>query len=206
MVFLIEVLLIVFIITVIINVYVYNYRKKVIFRNIKDFSKCKYAIVPGARINIDKPCDKLEDRLIAAINLYNKGIVDKIIVSGGYEKDIKIHEADFMKNYLIKKGINAADIIKDYYGINTYSTMYRVKKYVKNDSVIICTQKMYSGRSVYLAHKLKLNAYCIISDTRKYKKIIGPEIREYISRNKAFINCNIYKKKNERLKNIDFKI
>lgn len=207
MIFCIYFLILVLFLTIIINIYIYIYKKQVAYKKIDRIKKCEYAIIPGAKIYIDRPCNKLEDRMTATIELYNNNIIDKIIVSGGYDRESNLHEVDFMKKYLIEKGINSEDIIKDYYGINTYSTMYRVGRFInKNESVIICTQKMYAGRSLYLASKLKLNACCYIADKRIYKKKFLSECREYLSRIKAVVNCNIYKKKSDRLENIDFKI
>lgn len=67
----------------------------------------KVAIVLGNRINDDGTFTKMMiKRLELAYELYSKKEIDKIIVSGGIANpNVKFSEAELMKKYLIKKGI-----------------------------------------------------------------------------------------------------
>ena len=59
-------------------------------------------IVLGAGIKNRQPSPMLEDRLLTAIELYNKGYAPKILVSGDHE-NADYDEVNVMKNYLKEK-------------------------------------------------------------------------------------------------------
>ena len=56
-------------------------------------------IILGAGIWGDKPSPMLEDRLQEGINLYQKGVSDKIIMSGDHGRK-EYDEVNIMKNYI----------------------------------------------------------------------------------------------------------
>lgn len=158
---------------------------------IDKIQRCKYIIVPGAQVGKNSLSTPLEDRLNCAYHLYKNELGDKIILSGGYSKASGVHEVDIMKKYLLEIGVPDEDIITDYYGIDTYSTIQRVREYVGDEPVIVCTQRMYSYRTSYLMRKIGLEGIIVSSDFHIYNVGIKGTLREYLANVKAFLEANL---------------
>ena len=82
----IRIILTIFLILIVINSYIViiTHKKIVKINQIKD-KDYDCIIVLGAGIKNRQPSPMLEDRLSTAIELYNKGVAPKIIVSGDHE-------------------------------------------------------------------------------------------------------------------------
>ena len=163
-------------------------------KNITDIDKVEAGydcvIVLGAGIRNEKPSPMLEDRLLTAIELYNKGIVPKILVSGDHE--YKEHdEVNVMKNYLIDNGIPSSDIFMDHAGLSTYDSIYRAKEVFDVKKAIIVTQKYHLYRAGYTAKMMGIEYKGISAAKRRYMGQIKRDIREYFARIKDFIKCMI---------------
>lgn len=93
-----------------------------------DLGKSDAAVVLGNKVELDgTPSVRLQGRLDKAIELYEKGYFDYIIVSGGFGKE-GFSEAIVMKEYLIEKGISGDRILVDEVGNNSYMTAKNTKK------------------------------------------------------------------------------
>lgn len=81
------------------------------------------AVVFGARTYKDgRPSDALADRVRTACQLYRNGLVKKLIFSGG-PGDGAVTEAEAMRRFALKLGVNPADILADNAGLNTQDTV-----------------------------------------------------------------------------------
>ena len=145
-------------------------------------------IILGAGIWGDKPSPMLEDRLQEGINLYQKGVSDKIIMSGDHGRK-EYDEVNIMKNYAIEKGIPSENIFMDHAGFSTYESIYRAKDIFQAKKVVIVTQKYHLYRALYIANRLGLEAYGVGADPRQYVGATYREIREILARDKDFIKC-----------------
>ena len=182
------------IIVFLINMYVkLTTTKYIINDNDSKLDNIDCIIVLGAGIWGDKPSPMLEDRLKTAIDLYNKEISTKIIMSGDHGRE-EYDEVNIMKNYAIEKGIPSENIFMDHAGFSTYDSIYRAKEIFKANKVIIVTQKYHLYRALYIARSLGLEAYGVASDPRKYRGATYREIREILARNKDFVKT-IFKPK-----------
>ena len=70
-------------------------------------------LVLGAGIWGDKPSPMLEDRLLQAISLYEKGAAPKIIMSGDHSR-VDYDEVNIMKQFAIDRGVPSEDIFMDH--------------------------------------------------------------------------------------------
>lgn len=147
-------------------------------------------IILGSGMNGDKPTPILEARLKKGKELYNLNITNKIIVSGDHEK-VEHDEVNLMKNYLINEGIPSENIFMDHAGFSTYETMYRAKEIFKVKKAVLVTQKYHMYRSLYIADKLGLKTYGVITDYQKYNNYQYRESREFLARNKDFFKVII---------------
>ena len=161
-------------------------------------------LILGAGVWGNSPSHMLEDRLLEGVNLYNKGISSKIIVSGNH-RDEQYNEVKVMKDFLIAKGIASKDIFMDHAGFSTYDSFYRAKYIFKVKKLVVVTQKYHLYRSLYIAKKLKLEAYGVKADRRRYRKEIYRQLREILARNKEFFKCMLKPKSKVLGKQISIK-
>lgn len=162
-------------------------------KKIKDIDKIKDSdydciIVLGAGIKNKQPSPMLEDRLLAAIELYNNGVANKILVSGDHEYT-DYDEVNVMKNYLKENGIPSSDIFMDHAGISTYDSIYRARKIFKVNKAIIVTQKYHLHRALYIAKNTNMKAIGVSATKRRYFGQTKRNIREFAARIKDFFKC-----------------
>ena len=148
-------------------------------------------LVLGAAVWGDKPSPMLEDRLNTAIELYNQGVSNKIIVSGDHGQD-NYDEVNTMKKYLIDKGIPSEDIFMDHAGFSTFESVYRAKEIFGVKNMVIVTQKYHLYRAVYISKNLGIKTYGVNSDPRSYVGAVGREAREVLARIKDFLKINLH--------------
>lgn len=180
------------IVTASINAYICYIGKKNIttLDEYSDHADC--VIVLGAGVSYNQPSYMLRDRLDLAIELYDQGRVDKILVSGDHGSK-EYDEVNVMKEYLLEKGIKSEDIFMDHAGFDTYSTMVRAKKVFEVESCIISTQEYHLCRGIYLAMKQDIDAKGIPCDNYISSKLPYFKLREIAARVKAFLYAEILK-------------
>ena len=187
---LIIVLIILFAIILLINFFVKNSTKQQIITEEEaiKLEDIDCILVLGAGVRGNQPSHMLEDRLLAAISLYEKNVSSKIIMSGDHgRKDYD--EVNIMKDFAIEKGIPSEDIFMDHAGFSSYESVYRAKEIFKAEKIIIVTQEYHLYRSLYIANQLGIEAYGIGADPRQYVGQAYRELRESLARNKDFIKC-----------------
>ena len=173
-----------------INLYVTMSVSKQIIKesDYKKLSDIDCIIILGAGIWGDSPSPMLEDRLLEGIDLYQKNVSNKIIMSGDHGKK-EYDEVNIMKEFAIEKGIPSENIFMDHAGFSTYESIYRAKEIFEAKKVVIITQKYHLFRALYIAEQLGIEAYGVGADPRKYVGATYREIREILARNKDFIKC-----------------
>ena len=182
-------LIIIIIIICGINLYIILSVNKKIIKTVDKFTNDYDCIVVlGAGIRNNKPSPMLEDRLLTAIKLYNKGVAPKILVSGDHEY-IDYDEVNVMKTYLKENGIPSENIFMDHAGLSTYDSVYRAKKVFKANNVIIVTQKYHLYRALYIARSINLKANGVSATKRRYFGQTKRDIRELAARIKDFFKC-----------------
>ena len=177
--------------TLIINIYLYLSINNQILNKTDKKDKYDAIIVLGASLWKGEPSPLLKERLDKAIELYNKGISKKILMSGDHSID-NHDEVNTMKRYAIEKGVPSEDIFMDHAVFSTYESMYRAKAIFKIKKAVIVTQKYHLPRSLYISNKLGLDTVGIKANNHKtYNKIINiyRNIREYIAIDKDVIKC-----------------
>lgn len=101
-----------------------------------------YGIVLGGMISYDATYDRINfvrssDRLMQTLELYQKGKIRKIFISGGsgslYKQKFK--EGKTVKSYLVRMGIPEEDIMEESNSRNTYENAVETAKVLKKDGV-----------------------------------------------------------------------
>lgn len=150
-------------------------------------------IVPGAAVYQNSvPSPMLADRLDVALQIYEKGLAPKILVSGDNGTE-EYNEVGVMRDYLIGKGVPREDIFMDYAGFDTYQTMYRARDIFLVKKAVVVTQDFHLYRALYIGEKLSLELDGVDSAVRDYHNGAWNRSREYLARVKAFLECEIFK-------------
>jgi SanA protein len=138
---------------------------------IVDDSVVQYApvvIVPGAGLTrAGTPSAALQDRLDEAIQLYQAGKVQKMLLSGDNSGEY-YNEPGAMRDYALAQGIPEADIVLDFAGRRTYDTCYRAKAIFGVNQAIFVTQQYHLSRAVFLCDQLGLQVEGVAVDQSYY--------------------------------------
>ncbi len=127
-------------------------------------------------------------RIEAAAALWRAGKIKAIVVSG--DNATKYYdETTRMYNDLIKAGVPARYIAKDYAGYRTLDSVMRAKAIFDLEDYIIISQRFHLERALFLAHAKGQKAIGF-----KAKDIAGTpaayrmQTREFLAKTKAFLD------------------
>ncbi len=116
-----------------------------------DNKQADVIVVLGEKVNKDGvPSVRLKSRLDKALEVYNKGLADKIIVSGGADDKNGINEAVVMRDYLISNNVSSKNIIVDENSDSTFDTAENTKNIMEKnnfESVVIVSQYFHITRA-----------------------------------------------------------
>ena len=125
--------------------------------------KSDYIFILGNKVEeTGIPSKRLQYRLNKGLELFQAGQAPKIIVSGGVGKE-GFDEAEVMAEYLIDKGVDASDIIKDNQGLTTFASAQNCLEILENDttqSVLIVSQYFHLLRSRIAFEKAGIEHIC----------------------------------------------
>ncbi len=115
------------------------------------------AIVFGAGVFAGQPTPFLARRLDVALNLYRRGKVAKLLVTGdksgpGYD------EPEVMTAYLTARGVPADRIIQDPAGFDTWESCIRAKKVYGVGAATLVTQDFHLPRALMLCRSVGIDA------------------------------------------------
>ncbi|OUV74690.1 MAG: hypothetical protein CBC83_03480 [Flavobacteriales bacterium TMED123] len=114
--------------------------------------------------------NKNADRLIYTEKLYRKGIINKILISGGSGMLIKnqYKEAFIMRNHLIENGIPDDDIIIENKSRNTKENAFLsaeiLKRDFQNKSVLLITSALHMKRAIFCFEKAGIEVASFSTD------------------------------------------
>lgn len=132
-------------------------------------------------------------RISAASELYKKGKVDYIIVSG--DNSVKnYNEPAQMRDDLIINGVPADKIILDYAGFRTLDSVVRSRDVFGQTNITIISQPFHNRRAIFIASNKNINAIGYNAREVKLKYGIKVQIRELFARVKLMIDLYIISK------------
>lgn len=126
-------------------------------------------------------------RIQAAVQLFKAGKVEFILVSGDNSSRY-YDEPNTFRNELIKKGIPANKIYRDYAGFRTLDSVVRAKEIFSQEEFIIISQEFHNARAIYLAEAHGLKAIGYNAKDVPAEHGVKTEIREYLARVKVFFD------------------
>ena len=159
-----------------------------IFR-VEDAPPAEVALVFGARVTEDGDVSwPLKWRLEAASQLYKKGLVKRILVSGD-NRWREYNEPLVMKQWLIDNGVSGEDIACDYAGRRTLDSCARaVHLWGVRDNVILVSQAYHLPRALFLAKSWGMDAVAVSADRGTFRRDL---LRERLARIKAWLDVRV---------------
>lgn len=148
---------------------------------IEDVPADNVAIVFGAAVyNNNRLSPILRDRMDTAVQLYQNGTVQKIIVSGDNRFE-DYDEPTAMMAYAIEQSVAAEDIQPDFAGRRTYDTCYRAREIFQLESAILVTQRFHLPRALFTCQQLGIEVAGVASDPQLYRDAGWYEARETLA-------------------------
>jgi len=153
--------------------------KDLIYADLEKLPERNVALVLGAAAYPSRLSDILQDRVDAAIELYEADKIAKIIMSGAE------NEVRGMVKYAMENGVEENDLIEDPKGINTY---HSIENNNQIDEMVIVTQAYHLPRALYIATHFGVDAVGYASDRRTYSKMFEFKKRELLASAKAMLD------------------
>lgn len=115
-------------------------------------------IVLGAALWRNEPSPGLRERLDHALELYEAGKFDKLILTGGHDHNgSTIPEAEGMRAYMVRKGVPSEAIFLDPEAQSTYDNLYNSQAIMEREGLkraLIITHEFHSARASDIASYL----------------------------------------------------
>lgn len=141
----------------------------------------RVAIVFGAAVyGNGRLSTVLRDRMDTAIQLYEAGKAQKLLVSGD-NRTADYDEPGAMMRYAVERGVPPEAIQPDYGGRRTYDTCYRAKHIFQVEAAILVTQEFHLPRALFTCERLGLAAVGVTADARPYRDANWYEMRETVA-------------------------
>ena len=137
-----------------------------------------------------------EERMNAAAQLFERGIIVHILVSGD-NRSIYYNEPRDMLNALKERGVPQSAITLDYAGLRTLDSIVRCEQIFGQTSFIIITQEFHLYRALFIANYYGLNSYGFFLKSSQLSVPIKVRIRELVARVLAVLDLYLWNKKPE---------
>ena len=155
----------------------------------------RIAVVFGAGLTRSgEPTPALYDRVATAVDLYQRGLVNKLLLTGD-NRFVDYNEPEAMRRTAVKLGVPDEDLVLDYAGRRTYDSCYRARAIFGVNRAILVTQAFHLDRAMYLCIALGIDSVGVIADRRNYSA--GSQtwwsIREAAATAAAWLDVNVIK-------------
>ena len=131
----------------------------------------RVAIVFGAGLLRDGSAGPvLRDRVETAVQLYQQGKVQKLLMSGD-NRFVNYNEPEAMRQYALDLSVPDEDIVLDYAGRRTYDTCYRANAIFQVDSAILVTQSFHLPRALFLCNSFGVQSTGVEANNTYFRKI-----------------------------------
>lgn len=178
-----------FFVFILIPLLVWGKGRSSIYASMENVEYVPVAIVFGAGLTIhNTPSDALMDRLTIAAQLYDRGLIDRLLVSGDNPTQA-YNEPEVMKQTLIHDfGIPEDSIFPDYAGRRTYDTCRRARELWGIEKAILVTQGYHLSRAIWTCEALGIESTGISATLQPYIKEVPFKIREVGAIYKSFVD------------------
>jgi len=126
-------------------------------------------IVLGAAQYDGRPSPVLQDRLDHALALYEEGLADQIVLTGGRQEGDRFTEATAGYNYLRDQGVPDEALLKEVDGTSTWESLRASARFLLSrglDRVVLVTDDYHAYRVEAIAEDIGLDATVSPTDSR----------------------------------------
>ena len=189
---LISLVLLCFIFVVSVNIYVSSVGKSLIQTKFSEKNSYDCILVLGAGLKEDgSPSEILQDRLQGAINLYQMGVSEVIVLSGDCS-GASYDEVTAMVEFCLDQEIPKEAIVRDDVGYSTFESMNNVIREKGYQRIVVVTQRYHLYRALYIARAMGADAVGFPSDYHIYGGQIFRDFREIPARVKDFLAVTFF--------------
>lgn len=126
------------------------------------------AIIFGAQVyRSGRLSPMLRDRVAAGAELYLRGKVEKLLLTGHREEASSYDEPAAMRRYAMSLGVPEEALILDPLGLRTYDSCYRARAVFAIDTAILVTQAFHLDRALMLCVGLGIDAVGVAADDQR---------------------------------------
>ncbi len=172
-----------------INLWVLSYGNDRIYTDLEDLEPRYVGLVLGTSSSPDgvRVNAYFEERMEAAIRLYESGKVKHLLVSGDNSSS-HYNEPRDMANYLVARGIPADQITLDYAGFRTYDSLLRGKEIFGLEDCIVITQRFHAPRALFVGAKKGIDVQSYVANDPEQGVSFSLRVREWMARIVAAID------------------
>ena len=155
----------------------------------------RVAIVFGAGLTRSgEPTPALYDRVATAVDLYQRGLVNKLLLTGD-NRFVNYNEPEAMRRTAERLGVPNADLVLDYAGRRTYDSCYRAHEIFGVNRAILVTQAFHLDRALYLCDAFGIESIGLRADRRHYATSTQTwwALREAAATVEAWFDVNVMK-------------
>lgn len=130
------------------------------------------------------------NRMVAAAELYKAGKVRHILVSGANPSKYYDEPTDMLE-YLVRLGVPAEAITRDYAGFRTLDTVVRAREVFGLDRYVIVTDKFHTYRTLFLARHTGADCVAYAARDVQIRWSLKTKIRERFANLKALLDVYV---------------
>lgn len=164
-----------------VSIYIYSFKD--------DARNADVAIVLGASTYNGHPSPVYQERINHAVDLYNKHLVKKIIMTGGYGKGNPVSDAYNAKLYAVSQGVPEDDVLTEDQSTVTLENLINAKKIMdvyNYQTALIVSDPLHMKRAMLQAKDDGIIAYTSPTHSSRFRtrdtkfKFLKREVINYI--------------------------
>lgn len=125
-------------------------------------------VVMGVAQYDGRPSPQLQARLDHVVTLWNRGVANLVVTTGGNQPGDRFTEAEASANYLVEAGIPVSSIEQETVGTSTYESMQGVHTVLGArglERILVVTDPYHASRSRMIAQGFGLEAWSSATPT-----------------------------------------
>lgn len=145
-----------------------------VFSNVDETKQADVAIVLGAAIDGGQPSPVFKARIDHAIQLYNSGVVEALVFTGGVGAGNSKAESEVARDYAVEQGVDVAHIYIETQSTITEQNIVEAKRLMDEHSFTDCllvSDPLHMKRAMALAKFYEVEVYSSPTQSSMYQSL-----------------------------------